>query len=200
MAPQLHEYESVSEKGVCKGQLLQLLRANHCQVIDIQTCLSRLVLELTRGLFYISSFLFSYLELIRSYMKARLIITSEEKKKYSFFDIYFFHFLFKIYTQERSQKLRNWYNLIVQHEGELAELLTTEQGKPLFEAKGEVRYAASYVEWFAEEAKRIYGDIIPSPHPSRRLFSLKQPVGVAALWTPVTVKPLVIFTGCGNHC
>lgn len=87
-------------------------------------------------------------------------------------------------TKERSQKLRNWYNLIVQHEGELAELLTTEQGKPLFEAKGEVRYAASYVEWFAEEAKRIYGDIIPSPHPSRRLFSLKQPVGVAALWTP----------------
>ena len=72
----------------------------------------------------------------------------------------------------------------------------------MFEAKGEVRYAASYVEWFAEEAKRIYGDIIPSPHPSRRLFSLKQPVGVAALWTPVTVhvKPQVIFTDCENHC
>ena len=91
----------------------------------------------------------------------------------------------------------------MQHEGELAELLTTEQGKPLFEAKGEVRYAASYVEWFAEEAKRIYGDIIPSPHPSRRLFSLKQPVGVAALWTPVrslkfllTVKIIVIWTEC----
>lgn len=88
----------------------------------------------------------------------------------------------------------------MQHEGELAELLTTEQGKPLFEAKGEVRYAASYVEWFAEEAKRIYGDIIPSPHPSRRLFSLKQPVGVAALWTPVTVKFQVIFTDIENHC
>ena len=67
-------------------------------------------------------------------------------------------------------------------------MLTSEQGKPLFEAKGEVKYAASYVEWFAEEAKRIYGDIIPSPAPSRRLFSLKQPVGVAALWTPVTAK------------
>ena len=107
---------------------------------------------------------------------------------------------FAIYAQERSQKLRNWYNLIVQHEGELAELLTTEQGKPLFEAKGEVRYAASYVEWFAEEAKRIYGDIIPSPHPSRRLFSLKQPVGVAALWTPVTVKSQVIFADIENHC
>lgn len=87
-------------------------------------------------------------------------------------------------TKERSQKLRNWYDLIVKHEGDLAEMLTSEQGKPLFEAKGEIKYGASYVEWFAEEAKRIYGDIIPSPASSRRLFSVKQPVGVAALWTP----------------
>ena len=87
--------------------------------------------------------------------------------------------------KERSQKLRNWYDLIVKHEGDLAEMLTSEQGKPLFEAKGEIKYGASYVEWFAEEAKRIYGDIIPSPAYSRRLFSVKQPVGVAALWTPV---------------
>ena len=84
--------------------------------------------------------------------------------------------------------MRNWYNLIVQHEEELAQLLTTEQGKPLFEAKGEVKYAASYVEWFAEEAKRVFGDVMPSPNPSRRLFTLKQPVGVAALWTPVSIK------------
>ena len=87
--------------------------------------------------------------------------------------------------KERSQKLRNWYDLIVKHEGDLAEMLTSEQGKPLFEAKGEIKYGASYVEWFAEEAKRIYGDIIPSPASSRRLFAVKQPVGVAALWTPV---------------
>ena len=66
-------------------------------------------------------------------------------------------------------------------------MLTTEQGKPLFEAKGEVKYAATYAEWFAEEAKRVCGDVIPSPSPSRRLFVLKQPVGVAALWTPVSV-------------
>lgn len=87
-------------------------------------------------------------------------------------------------TKERSQKLRNWYDLIVKHEEDLAKMLTSEQGKPLFEAKGEIKYGASYVEWFAEEAKRIYGDIIPSPASSRRLFSIKQPVGVAALWTP----------------
>ena len=75
----------------------------------------------------------------------------------------------------------------MQHVGELAELLTMEQGKPLFEAKGEVKYGASYVEWFAEEAKRVCGDVISSPSPSRRLFVLKQPVGVAALWTPVCI-------------
>ena len=83
--------------------------------------------------------------------------------------------------------LRKWYELIVKHEDELAKLLTLEQGKPLFEAKGEVKYGASFVEWFAEEAKRICGDIIASPSPSRRLFVLKQPVGVAALWTPVCI-------------
>jgi len=87
-------------------------------------------------------------------------------------------------ANERSKRLRNWYDLILQHEEELAELLTTEQGKPLFEAKGEVKYAATFVEWFAEEAKRVCGDVITSPSPSRRLFVLKQPVGVAALWTP----------------
>lgn len=76
----------------------------------------------------------------------------------------------------------------MKHEKELAELLTTEQGKPLFEAKGEIKYGASYVEWFAEEAKRVCGDVISSPSPSRRLFVLKQPVGVAALWTPVRIR------------
>lgn len=87
-------------------------------------------------------------------------------------------------ANERSRTLRKWYDLIMKHEKELAELLTTEQGKPLFEAKGEIKYGASYVEWFAEEAKRVCGDVISSPSPSRRLFVLKQPVGVAALWTP----------------
>ena len=89
--------------------------------------------------------------------------------------------------KERSQILLKWYNLIVEHEDDLAEMLTSEQGKPLYEARSEIKYGASYVEWFAEEAKRIYDDIIPSPSSasSRRLFSVKQPVGVAALWTPV---------------
>ena len=86
----------------------------------------------------------------------------------------------------------------MQHEGELAELLTKEQGKPLFEAKGEIKYGASYVEWFAEEAKRICGDVIPSPSPSRRLFVVKQPVGVAALWTPVSERSSFIHRGSFN--
>ena len=59
------------------------------------------------------------------------------------------------------------------------------QGKPLSHAKEEVRYAASFVEWFSEEAKRVYGDVVPTPVSSKRLFILKQPVGVAAMWTPV---------------
>jgi len=63
----------------------------------------------------------------------------------------------------------------------------------LFEAKGEVKYAATFVEWFAEEAKRVCGDVITSPSPSQRLFVLKQPVGVAALWTPVSIQAEVFL-------
>ncbi|EDO45404.1 predicted protein [Nematostella vectensis] len=90
----------------------------------------------------------------------------------------------KTTAKERSEKLRKWFQLILQHQNELAELLTTEQGKPLAESLGEVRYTASFAEWFAEEAKRVYGDIVPNPIPGRRLLVLKQPAGVAALWTP----------------
>jgi succinate-semialdehyde dehydrogenase/glutarate-semialdehyde dehydrogenase len=86
--------------------------------------------------------------------------------------------------KERSRILRKWFDLIVAHADDLALLLTTEQGKPLAESKGEVIYGASFVEWFAEEAKRVYGDVIPSPTNDRRILVMKQPVGVVGAITP----------------
>jgi succinate-semialdehyde dehydrogenase/glutarate-semialdehyde dehydrogenase len=87
-------------------------------------------------------------------------------------------------AKERSRILRKWYDLIMANADDLALLLTTEQGKPLAEAKGEIVYGASFVEWFAEEAKRVYGDVIPSPTNDRRLIVLKQAIGVVAAITP----------------
>ncbi|EQB9925068.1 NAD-dependent succinate-semialdehyde dehydrogenase, partial [Acinetobacter baumannii] len=77
-----------------------------------------------------------------------------------------------------------WFDLIISNADELAFILTSEQGKPLAEAKGEILYAASFIEWFAEEAKRVYGDIIPSPYPDARIVVNKQPIGVVAAITP----------------
>ncbi|UAL42790.1 NADP-dependent succinate-semialdehyde dehydrogenase [Shewanella inventionis] len=87
-------------------------------------------------------------------------------------------------AKERSQKLRRWFELINQHADDLALMMTTEQGKPLAEARGEVTYAASFIEWFAEEAKRVYGDTIPGHQADKRLTVIKQPVGVTAAITP----------------
>ena len=87
-------------------------------------------------------------------------------------------------AKERSRILRKWFDLIVANADDLALILTTEQGKPLAEAKGEILYGASFVEWFAEEAKRVYGDVIPSPTGDRRLIVIKQPIGVVAAITP----------------
>ncbi|MBM5810782.1 MAG: NAD-dependent succinate-semialdehyde dehydrogenase [Gammaproteobacteria bacterium] len=84
----------------------------------------------------------------------------------------------------RAQLLRRWYELIVAHADDLATLMTAEQGKPLAEARGEVLYAASFVEWFAEEARRIYGDVIPPHQADQRILVLRQPVGVVAAITP----------------
>jgi succinate-semialdehyde dehydrogenase / glutarate-semialdehyde dehydrogenase len=85
--------------------------------------------------------------------------------------------------KERSRLLRKWFDLLIQHQEELATLITQESGKPLAEARTEVLYAASYVEWFSEEAKRSYGDIIPSEQ-NKSMRVIKQPVGVVALITP----------------
>lgn len=87
-------------------------------------------------------------------------------------------------AKERANILRRWYNLQMEHADELALLMTTEQGKPLAEAKGEVTYAASFVEFYAEEAKRIYGETIPTFKKDARIVCIKQPVGVVAAITP----------------
>ncbi len=86
--------------------------------------------------------------------------------------------------KERSVILRRYFDLIIQNQNELAEILTEEQGKPLAEAKGEIVYAASFIEWFAEEAKRVYGDVIPGHQRDKRIVVLKQPIGVVAAITP----------------
>ncbi len=87
-------------------------------------------------------------------------------------------------AKKRSSILRKWFDLIKAHSDELAKILTQEQGKPVMEAKGEVLYGANYIEWFAEEAKRAYGDTIPGPSPDKRIVVIKQPVGIVAAITP----------------
>ncbi|WP_426359940.1 NAD-dependent succinate-semialdehyde dehydrogenase [Pseudocolwellia sp. HL-MZ19] len=87
-------------------------------------------------------------------------------------------------ANERSILLRNWFNLMIQHQDDLGKILTLEQGKPLAEAKGEIGYGASFIEWVAEEGKRVYGDTIPGPSGDKRIVVIKQPVGVVASITP----------------
>jgi succinate-semialdehyde dehydrogenase/glutarate-semialdehyde dehydrogenase len=86
--------------------------------------------------------------------------------------------------KERAAVLRNWYDLMVANADDLAAILTAEMGKPLAEAKGEILYGASFIEWFAEEAKRVYGETIPGHQPDKRIVVIKQPIGVAASITP----------------
>ena len=85
---------------------------------------------------------------------------------------------------ERARILKRWHALIVERREDLARLLSLEQGKPLRESRGEIDYSAAFVEWFAEEARRAYGDVIPTPHPGRKALVVKEPVGVVAAVTP----------------
>ncbi len=87
-------------------------------------------------------------------------------------------------AKERAACLRKWFDLIMQNQEDLARILTLEQGKPLAEARGEIAYGANYIEWFGEEAKRVYGDTIPQPSQDKRLVVIKQPIGVVACITP----------------
>ena len=96
-------------------------------------------------------------------------------------------------ARQRSNVLRRWYELLLQHADDLARIMTAEQGKPLAEARGEVVYGASFIEWFAEEGKRVYGETIPSPDATKRLLVLRQPVGVCAAITPWNF-PLAMIT------
>ena len=99
-------------------------------------------------------------------------------------------------AKERSSVLRRWYELILENQQDLATIMTAEMGKPLAEALGEIVYGASFIEWFAEESKRIYGDTIPTPSIDRRIVVIKQPVGVVASITPWNFPNAMITRKC----
>ena len=100
-------------------------------------------------------------------------------------------------ARQRSAVIRRWYELLLEHQEDLAVLMTAEQGKPLAEARGEIGYSASFLEWFAEEGKRIYGDTIPCSLPGRRIVVLKQPIGVVAAITPWNFPSAMITRKAG---
>ncbi len=100
-------------------------------------------------------------------------------------------------AKDRSAILRKWFDLIMQNQADLAAILSWEQGKPLAEAMGEIVYGGSFIEWFAEEAKRVYGDIIPNTIPDRRLLVIKQPVGVVGAITPWNFPTAMITRKAG---
>ncbi|MBR0567557.1 NADP-dependent succinate-semialdehyde dehydrogenase [Azoarcus sp. L1K30] len=97
----------------------------------------------------------------------------------------------------RSKILRRWFELMLEHQDDLAVLMTSEQGKSLTEAKGEIGYAASFIEWFAEEGKRIYGDVIPAHQPDKRIVVTKEPIGVCAAITPWNFPSAMITRKAG---
>lgn len=90
----------------------------------------------------------------------------------------------KTLVRERSQLLRRWNDLILQNLDDIATLITWENGKPFYEAQEEVKYAAAFIEWFSEEAPRLYADTIPVSVPGNRVLTIKEPVGVCGLITP----------------
>ena len=99
-------------------------------------------------------------------------------------------------AKERAGLMRRWFELLMAYQDDLARLMTTEQGKPLAESRGEIAYAASFVEWFAEEGKRVYGDVINHPQPGKRIVVLKQPIGVVASITPWNFPAAMITRKC----
>ena len=99
--------------------------------------------------------------------------------------------------KERAAILRKWFNLMISHQEDLARLMTAEQGKTLTEARGEIAYGASFIEWFAEEAKRVYGDTIPSHMADRRIIVVKEPIGVVGAITPWNFPNAMITRKCG---
>jgi succinate-semialdehyde dehydrogenase / glutarate-semialdehyde dehydrogenase len=100
-------------------------------------------------------------------------------------------------AKERANILHQWFSLMMKHQEDLARIMTAEQGKPLAESRGEIAYAASFIEWFAEEGKRIYGDVIPSHQANTRIVVLKEPVGVCAAITPWNFPAAMIARKAG---
>jgi hypothetical protein len=100
-------------------------------------------------------------------------------------------------AKERATKLRRWFDLLMENQDDLGRLMTMEQGKPLAEAKGEIAYAASFIEWFAEEGKRVYGDTIPGHQADKRILVMKQPIGVTAAITPWNFPAAMITRKAG---
>jgi succinate-semialdehyde dehydrogenase/glutarate-semialdehyde dehydrogenase len=98
---------------------------------------------------------------------------------------------------ERARILRRWFELMMANQDDLAVIMTAEQGKPLAESKGEIAYAASFIEWFAEEGKRVYGDVIPGHQADKRILVLRQPIGVVAAITPWNFPAAMITRKCG---
>jgi len=98
---------------------------------------------------------------------------------------------------ERAKILRKWFDLMMANQNDLAIIMTAEQGKPLAESKGEIAYAASFIEWFAEEGKRVYGDIIPGHQADKRILVLRQPIGVVTAITPWNFPAAMITRKCG---
>src|ERR1700761_7642344 len=100
-------------------------------------------------------------------------------------------------AKERGTILRRWYDLMMANQDDLATIMTAEQGKPLAESKGEIAYAASFIDWFAEEGKRLYGDVIPTHQSDKRLLVLRQPIGVVAAITPWNFPAAMITRKAG---
>ncbi|MBV7256643.1 NAD-dependent succinate-semialdehyde dehydrogenase [Pacificimonas sp. WHA3] len=100
-------------------------------------------------------------------------------------------------AKDRAKVMRRWADLMIEHQEDLAIIMTAEQGKPLTESRGEIAYAASFIEWFGEEAKRVYGDMIPGHQPDKRLLVMKQPIGVCAAITPWNFPAAMITRKAG---
>jgi len=103
----------------------------------------------------------------------------------------------RLTAKERGAILRRWHDLMMSNQDDLATIMTAEQGKPLAESKGEVAYAAAFVEWFAEEGKRLYGEVIPTHQPDKRILVLRQPIGVVAAITPWNFPAAMITRKAG---
>lgn len=167
---------TLKDQSLFKQQCLingQWLDANSNEVIDVNNPASNQVIG-------------TIPKMGRDETKAAIIAAFDAQKAWA-----------KKTAAERAKILRNWYQLILENQEDLALIMTTEQGKIIAEARGEIAYAASFIEWFAEEGKRVYGDIIPSPRADARIVVTKQPIGVCVAITPWNFPAAMITRKAG---